>query len=105
MKVLEDRNLPSFSVGSHWALSVFSVDSTQFGCHFFAAVPDQILFILAGNDNIHKSFYETKIEPGLTTNQRASCPSESENSCCHFFLVAIYLIHFEFVGFENMHNT
>ena len=32
------------------------------GClHFFSAVLDQILFILAGNDNIHESLDEFEI--------------------------------------------
>ena len=30
-------------------------------CHFFSAILDQILFILAGNDDIHKSFDEFEI--------------------------------------------
>ena len=38
------------------------------GClHFFSAVPDRILFILAGNDNIHESFDEFEIWLDLTT--------------------------------------
>ena len=35
--------------------------------HFFSAVLDRILFILAGNDNIHKSLDEFKIWLDLTT--------------------------------------
>ena len=38
------------------------------GClHFFSAVLDRILFILAGNDNIHKSLDEFEIQPDSTT--------------------------------------
>ena len=38
------------------------------GClHFFSAVLDQILFILAGNDNIHESLDEFEIWLDLTT--------------------------------------
>ena len=38
------------------------------GClHFFSAVFDRILFILAGNDYIHKSLDEFKIWLDLTT--------------------------------------
>ena len=33
---------------------------------------DRILFILAGNDDIHKSLDEFKIRLGLTPGQRAS---------------------------------
>ena len=35
--------------------------------HFFSAVLDQILFILAGNDNIHESLDEFEIWLDLTT--------------------------------------
>ena len=34
--------------------------------HFFLAVLDQILFIFAGNDNIHKSLAEFEIWPDPT---------------------------------------
>ena len=37
------------------------------GClHFFSAVLDRILFILAGNDNIHESLdeFEILLDPG-----------------------------------------
>ena len=38
------------------------------GClHFFSAVLDRILFILAGNDNIHESLDEVEIQPDSTT--------------------------------------
>ena len=36
--------------------------------HFFSAVLDQILFILAGNDNIHESLGEFEIWLNLTTS-------------------------------------
>ena len=35
--------------------------------HFYSAVLDQILFILAGNDNIHESLDEFEIWLDLTT--------------------------------------
>ena len=35
--------------------------------HFFSAVLDRILFIFAGNDNIHKSLDEFEIRPDSTT--------------------------------------
>ena len=43
-------------------------------CHFFSAVFDRILFILAGNDDIHKSFDEFDIPPNLTMDYRVNCP-------------------------------
>ena len=43
-------------------------------CHFFSAVLDQILFILAGNDDITKSLEEFEIRPDPTADHRVSCP-------------------------------
>ena len=43
-------------------------------CHFFAALFDWILFILAGNDNINKSLHEFEIQPDQTMDYRVSCP-------------------------------
>ena len=43
-------------------------------CHFFSAVLDPILFILAGNDDIHRSLEEFEIRPDPTTDHRVSCP-------------------------------
>ena len=40
----------------------------------FLAVFDQILSILAGNDDILKSMDAFEIWPDLTTDYRASCP-------------------------------
>ena len=37
---------------------------------FFSAILDQILFILAGNDDIHKSFDEFEIRPDLIRDHR-----------------------------------
>ena len=42
-------------------------------CHFFSAILDQILFILAGNDNIHKSLDEFEIWPDPIRDHRDSC--------------------------------
>ena len=41
---------------------------------FFSVVLDGILFILTGNDNIHKSLDEFEIRPDPTTDHRVSCP-------------------------------
>ena len=41
---------------------------------FFLAVFDRILFILAGNYDIHKSLHEFEIRPDPTTDNRVSCP-------------------------------
>ena len=42
--------------------------------HVFSAIFDRILFILAGNYDIHKSLHEFEIQPDLTTDNRVSCP-------------------------------
>ena len=41
---------------------------------FFSVVLDRILFILTGNDDIHKSLDEFEIQPDPTMDHRASCP-------------------------------
>ena len=43
-------------------------------CHFFSAVFYPILFILAGNDDMHESSEESKTWPDLTTDCGVSCP-------------------------------
>ena len=39
----------------------------------FSVVLDGILFILTGNDDIHKSLDEFEIRPDATTDHRVSC--------------------------------
>ena len=43
-------------------------------CHFFLAVFYLILFILAGNDDMHESSEEFHFLPDPTTDCGASCP-------------------------------
>ena len=45
-------------------------DALFLGCHSL----DGILFILTGNDDIHKSLDEFEIRPDPTTDHRACCP-------------------------------
>ena len=42
--------------------------------HIFSNVFDRILFILAGNDDMHESLDEFEIWPDSTTDYRVSCP-------------------------------
>ena len=42
--------------------------------HVISNAFDRILFILAGNDDMHESFDEFEIWPDLTTDYRVSCP-------------------------------
>ena len=43
-------------------------------CRFFSAVFYPILFILAGNDDMHESSEEFEIRPDPTTDCGVSCP-------------------------------
>ena len=42
--------------------------------HVFSKVFDWILFVLAGNDDMHKSLNELEIQPGPTIDCGISCP-------------------------------
>ena len=42
--------------------------------HVLSNVFDRILFILAGNDNMHESLDEFEIRLGSTTDYGVSCP-------------------------------
>ena len=42
--------------------------------HVFSAVFDRILFILAGNEDIHKGLYEFEFRTDPTTDYGVSCP-------------------------------
>ena len=50
------------------------------GCHFFLAIVDQILFIFAGNDDIHKSLDMFEIRPDQITDHRVSSSWASKKS-------------------------
>ena len=70
-----------------------------------AALEPLTLFILASNNDIHKSLEEFEILPDLPSDHKFSCPLASKNRCFYIFSFAIYLIHFKFVGIKGMHNT
>ena len=53
--------------------SPWTCDGEKWCCHFLSAILDQILFILAGNDDIHKSLDEFEIRPDWITDRRVSC--------------------------------
>ena len=42
--------------------------------HIFSAVFDRILFILAGNEDMHKSLDDFEFRPDSTTDYGVSCP-------------------------------
>ena len=60
--------------------------------HFLCCF-DQILFILAGNNDIQQSLKDFEIRPDLTTDYRVNCPLP----------VVIYPIDFKFVRIKDMH--
>ena len=43
-------------------------------CHLFSAVFDRTLFVLVGNDDIHKSLDEFEMRPDPTTDYGVSRP-------------------------------
>ena len=57
-------------------------------CHFFLAILDQILFILAGNDDINKSLDEFEIRPDPIRDRRVSCSLASKKSMLPLLLVS-----------------
>ena len=68
--------------------------------HVFSAVFDRILFILAGNEDIHKSLYEFEFRTDPTADYEVSCPWASQNRCHHVISVDIGPIFFKL----DMHN-
>ena len=63
------RTLVSMATDSSHMFIMGKRASPCFLCCF-----DQILFILAGNYDIHKSLHEFEIRPDPTTDNRVSCP-------------------------------
>ena len=70
----------------------------------FSAVYDRILFILAGNEDIHKNLYEFEFRTDPTTDYGVSCPLASKNRCHHVISVNIDPIFFKLAGNKDMHN-
>ena len=63
---------PDPTTGFHGNRSCYNLKKRF--CHLFSFVLDGILFILTGNDGIHKSLDEFEIWPDPTTDHRVSCP-------------------------------
>ena len=65
----------SLKYGQIGLLVSMATDSVEkLCCPFFSVVLDGILFILTGNDDIHKSLDEFEIRLDPTTDHRVSCP-------------------------------
>ena len=58
------ERLKKIPIGSYWE---------KLCLLFFSAVLDRILFMLAGNDNIHESLDEFEIQSNLIRDHRVSC--------------------------------
>ena len=63
------RSLVSMATDSSHRVIMGKRASSRFLACFY-----WILFILAGNDDIHKSLHEFEIQPDPTTDNRVSCP-------------------------------
>ena len=51
-----------------------ATDRVTVGHHVFSNVFDRLRFILAGNDDIHKSLNEFEIRQDRTMDYRVGCP-------------------------------
>ena len=56
------------------SMAIDRVIMEKWCCHFFSAVFYPIVFILAGNDDMHESSEEFEIRPDPTTDCGVSCP-------------------------------
>ena len=83
-------------------------------CPFFSAVFYPILFILAGNDDMHESLEEFEIRVDQTTDCGVSCPLALKKSpytyngekwCCHFFSAILDQILFILAGSDDIHKS
>ena len=71
-----------YRVSCPWASEKIPIDLywEKQGQHVFSTVFDQILFILAGSEDIHKSLYEFEFRTDPTTDYAVSCPWASKKS-------------------------
>ena len=94
-----------YGVSCPWASEKIPIDlQWEKQSHYvFSAVFDRILFILAGNEDIHKSLYENFGQiPSLTTELAAlEC---LKNRCHQVISVDIDPIFFKLAGNKDMHN-
>ena len=82
-------------------------------CHHFFSVAigpilfnvfDRMLFILAGNEDIHKSLYEFEFRTDPTTDYGVSCLERLKNWCHYVISADIDPIFFKLAGNKDMHN-
>ena len=65
---------------------------------------DRILFILAGNEDIHKSLYEFDFRTDPTTDTELAALERLKNICHHVIAIDIDPIFFKLAGNKDMHN-
>ena len=71
----------------------------------FSAVHDRILFVLAGNDNIHESLDEFEIRPDPIAGFHGNRLGYDEKRCLHFFSVVFHPFLFILAGNDDMHES
>ena len=80
-------------------------------CHFFLGCFYPILFILAGNDDMHESSEEFEIRPDTTTELAAlerlkkSTQLHGEKWCCHIFTAVLDRTHFILACNTDIHES
>ena len=73
--------------------------------HFFSDVPDRILFLLAGNDNIHKSLDEFEIWPDFTTGFHGNRCYSLKNGVAYFSRLFLMGSFFILTGNGDIHKS
>ena len=63
-----------------------------------------LLFILAGNEDMHKSLNQFEFRPDPTSDYGVTAFEPLQNRCHHFFLVAFDPILFKLAGNEDMNE-
>ena len=77
-----------YGVNCPWMSKKYPIDLQweRWCLHFFSAVYGPIIFILAGNEDMHKSLDEFEFWPDLRTDYGVSCPWAFKKSMSPFFL-------------------
>ena len=74
-------------------------------CSFFSVLYDGILFILTGNDDIHKSLDEFEIWPDQTTGFRGSRLGYNGKNGVTLFSAVFHPILFILADYNKMHEN
>ena len=71
----------------------------------FSSVSDRILFVLADNDDIHKSLNKFEIRPNPTPISELPALERPKNRCCHVFSAVFHRILFILTGYDDIHES